>query len=166
MVPAMANSWTAHPHTISINGKSKEWKDLTPEEKAEVRAELAEAKREMREAIREIRQERRELQSERRDTQRNHWVDREEMRRELDESRREIRRELRKLDSSGGNAEEVRIQKIALTEALRSLETMDIDKVVSEAMASVDWDQIDAQMARAEADMERAIAKMDSYAQD
>ncbi|RZV51293.1 MAG: hypothetical protein EX258_03970 [Sphingomonadaceae bacterium] len=166
MVPVAANSWTAHPHTISNDGKTNEWKDLTPEEKAEVRAELAEAKREMREAIRELRQERREIRSAQSDTRRELLVDREEMRRDLDEARREIRLELRNLDRSGGDPEKVRIQKIALTEALHNLENMDMEKVINEAMASVDWDQIDAQMARAEADMERAIAKMDAYAQD
>lgn len=142
--------------TIHINGKAKQWKELTPEEKAEVRRSIAHAKQE----LARTRIDREEIQREVREAMEEAKIDKEELRRELAEARAEIDQAMREIDAhaadirrSGQDPETIKAQVRA---SLKAVEAIDVEAITRRAMASVDHRQIEASVAAAEAGIAKA----------
>jgi hypothetical protein len=146
---------------IHINGETKHWKDLTAEEKAEVRRAIAQAKEEL--ARTHI--DREEIQREIRESMADVKIDQQEMRRDLQEAREEIERAMKEVDAhvvdirrSGQNPEQI---KATIRASLKSVEAIDVDAITRQALASVDPEKIAASVAQAEASIAKAQADME-----
>ena len=144
---------------VTINGKTRQWKDLTPAEKAEVRRSLAEARAE----ISKINQE--EIQREVREAMNEAKINREDMRREMAEARAEVDEAMREIDShsaelrrSGQDPEQL---KATVRASLKAVEAIDVEAITRQAMASVDPATINAAMAAAQAGLAKAEAELE-----
>ena len=142
----------ANDDTVTINGVTKRWEDLTPQERARIRADIAKArqdiKREMDRLPHELAKAQREMARFRNgEFQREMAEAREEIRRSM----QDVDREMRALKAAGVDPEELKAE---LAESLAEIEKMDIDKIVREALASVD-------MAKIRADIEGAGKSLD-----
>lgn len=151
--------------TIHINGKAKQWKDLTPEEKAEVRRSIAHAKEE----LARTRIDRAEIQREIREAMNEAKIDKEELRRDLAEARAEIGQTMREIDAhaadirrSGQDPETIKAQVRA---SLKAVEAIDVEAITRQAMASVDHRQIESSVAAAEASVAKAQAEIERLEQ-
>ena len=130
--------------TVTINGVTKRWEELTPQERARIRADIAKArqdiKREMDRLPHELAKAHREMAKFRNgEFQREMAEAREEIRRSM----HEVDRETRHLRAAGVDVEEL---KADLAESLAEIEKMDIDKIVREALASVDMNKVRAEI--------------------
>ena len=142
-------------NNITINGKTRKWRDLTPAEKEEIRHSIARAKEE----LARTRVDREEIQRDIREAMNDARIDQEELRRDLAEARVEIDRAMREVDAhaadirrSGQNPEEI---KASIRASLKSVENIDVEAITRQALASVDHQAI----ARSVAQAERSIAK-------
>ena len=147
--------------TIHINGQTRHWRDLTPEEKAEVRRSIAHAKAE----LARTKVDREEIQREIREAMDDVKIDQKEMRRDLQEAREEIERAMREVDAhvveirrSGQNPEHI---KATIRASLKQVEAIDVEAITRQAMASVDHAQIEASVAAAEASVAKAQAEIE-----
>jgi hypothetical protein len=134
----------ANDDTVTINGVTKRWEDLTPQERARIRADIAKArqdiKREMDRLPHELAKAQREMARFRNgEFQREMAEAREEIRRSM----QDVDREMRALKAAGVDPEELKAE---LAESLAEIEKMDIDKIVREALASVDMAKIRAEI--------------------
>ena len=156
--------------SIHINGQTKRWSELSPEEKAQVREEIRRAKEE----LRNVRINRVEIESEIQESMRDVQIDKEALRRDLAEARTEIERALREVDAhvvdirrSGHNPEQI---KATIRASLKSVEAIDVEAITRQAMASVDHRAIAASVAAAEESVARAQAEVerleDQFADD
>ena len=144
---------------VTINGKTRQWKDLTSAEKAEVRRSLAEARAE----ISKINQE--EIQREVRAAMNEAKINREDMRREMAEARAEVDEAMREIDvhsaelrRSGQDPEQL---KATVRASLKAVEAIDVEAITRQAMASVDPATINAAMAAAQAGLAKAEAELE-----
>lgn len=144
---------------VTINGQTKHWKDLTPAEKAEVRRSLAKA----REDLSRINHE--EIQREVREAMNETRINQEELRRELASARAEVDEAMREIDShaadirrSGQDPEQI---KATVRASLKAVESIDVQAITRQAMASVDEAQIERALAAAEAGLEKAEAELE-----
>ena len=149
---------------VTINGKTRQWKDLTPAEKADVRRSLAEARAE----ISKINQE--EIQREVREAMNEAKINREEMRREMAEARAEVDEAMREIDAhsaelrrSGQDPEQL---KATVRASLKAVEAIDVEAITRQAMASVDPATINAAMAAAQAGLAKAEAELERAERD
>lgn len=149
---------------VTINGKTRRWKDLSPAEKAEVRRSLAEARAE----ISKINQE--EIQREVREAMNEARINREDMRRELAEARAEVDEAMREIDAhsaelrrSGQDPEQL---KATVRASLKAVEAIDVEAITRQAMASVDPATINAAMAAAQAGLAKAEAELERAERD
>ena len=143
---------------VTFNGQTKEWKDLTPTEKAEVRKSLAEARAEI------ARVNNGDIQRDVQKAMAEAKMSREEMHRELAQARIEIDQAMREIDahsaelrSAGQDPEQV---KATVRASLKAVEAIDVEKITREAMASVDPATINAAMASAQAGLDKAEAEL------
>ncbi len=150
---------------IMINGHEKLWKDLTPEEKNEVRRSISHA----REELARTRIDRNEIQREIREAMAEAKIDKDELRRELASARVEIGQAMREIDGhaddirrSGQDPERIKAQVLA---SLESVEAIDIEAITRTAMNAVDARQIEASVAAAEASVARAQAEIEQIEQ-
>jgi hypothetical protein len=139
---------------VMINGQEKEWKDLTPAEKAEVRRSIAEAKEELSRVNSE------EIQRNVREAMEEARIDQEELRRDLAEARAEIDQAMREVDAhaveirrSGQDAEQI---KATIRASLKAVEAIDVEAITRNALASVDPAHMQAAMAAAKEGVEKA----------
>jgi beta-lactamase regulating signal transducer with metallopeptidase domain len=146
---------------ITINGHTKEWKELTPNEKAEVRRSIAEAKAE----LARTRIDREEIQRDIREAMEDAKIDQEEMRREMaaarvemDEAMREIDAHADELRRAGQDPEQI---KATVRNSLKSVENIDVEAITRKALASVDHKAIEASIAAAEASIAKAQAEIE-----
>jgi Pyruvate/2-oxoacid:ferredoxin oxidoreductase gamma subunit len=144
---------------VTINGRTKKWRDLSPAEKAEVRRSLAEARAE----ISKINQE--EIQREVREAMNEARTNREDMRRELAEARKEVDEAMREIDAhsaelrrAGQDPEQI---KATVRASLKAVEAIDVEAITRQAMASVDPATINAAMAAAQAGLAKAEAELE-----
>lgn len=151
--------------TIVIDGQQKSWRDLTPEEKAEVRRSIAEAKEE----LARTRIDRAGIQREIREAMADAKIDQEELRRDLAEARVEIEQAMRQVDDhaidirrSGQDPETIKAQVRA---SLKAVEAIDVEAITRNALASVDHSQIEASVAAAEAGIAKARAEIEQLEQ-
>nr|WP_283938220.1 M56 family metallopeptidase [Sphingomonas brevis] len=149
--------------TISIDGKSKRWNELTAAEKARCREAIAQAKRELARARVEVDQE--QIQRDVREALEEAKFDQEDLRRDLAEARREIEQAVREVDRnarhirrSGQDPEQI---KATIRESLKSVEAIDIDQIRRQALASVDQRAIATSVASAQASIAKAEQEVD-----
>lgn len=143
---------------VRIDGTTKRWSELTPSERAQIRRETARAKQELDKQLadlpRQLAQARREIEG-----------GRSEHRRGLAEARIEIAKALAEVDANAAHIRAAGQDPAQIKEqvraSLRRVEQMDIDKVVRDAMASVDPERINAEMRKAQASLERVQARLD-----
>jgi len=144
---------------IVVNGKTKSWKELTPEEKTEVRRSIAEARQE----LAQTRLDREEIQREIREAMAEAQIDQEELRRELAQAQAEINEAMSQVDA---NAAELRRAgqdpeqlKAEIRASLKTVESIDVEAITRQAMQSVDHRQIEASVEASMAAAEASIAK-------
>lgn len=146
---------------IIINGREKDWQELTPEEKAEVRRSIAQAKEE----LARTRIDREEIQREIREAMAEAQIDKEELRRDLAEARAEIDEAMREIDAHSAElrraGQDPEAIKATVRASLKAVEAIDVEAITRQALASVDHRSIDASVAAAEASIARAQAEME-----
>lgn len=141
---------------IHINGQEKRWDELTTAEKDEVRRSIAHAKVE----LARTRIDREEIQRDIREAMDDLQVDQEDLKRDLAEARQEIARAMREVDAnavhirrSGQDPEQI---KATIRASMKGIESIDVDAIRRQALASIDHRQIEASIAQAEASIARA----------
>jgi len=146
---------------VVINGTAKKWKDLTPEEKARIRASIADARRELAEHRVDREEIRREIQQAMAEARSN----RGEMQRDLAEARANVARAMAEIDShaveirrAGQNPEAI---KATVRASLKAVENIDFDKIQRDALASVDEAHIEASIETAQRAIEQAQDELD-----
>lgn len=146
---------------IYINGRRKQWRELSAGEKAQIRRDIARAKEE----LARTRIDREEIDRQVREALSDAKLDKEELRRDLAEARNEIERAMRDVDAhvleirrSGQNPEHI---KATIRASLKSVEAIDVEAIHRRAMASIDHKAIAASVAAAEASVERAQAQIE-----
>jgi beta-lactamase regulating signal transducer with metallopeptidase domain len=151
--------------TVTINGQTKRWKDLTPAEKQHIRGEIAKAKAEL--ARTKI--DRVQIEREVREALNEAKIDKDEMRRELTQARLEIDQAMRDIDAhaadirrSGQDPEAIRAQVRA---SLKAVEAIDVEAITRNALASVNPEAIAASVAAAEASVAKAQAEIERIEQ-
>lgn len=144
--------------TVTINGRTKRWKDMTPEEKAEVRRSIDEARAEIAK-INTV-----EIQRQVREAMADARVNREDARRELAEARAEVDQAMREIDANaaelrraGQDPEQI---KATVRASLKSVDAIDVEAITRQAMASVQPAQIEAALAAAQDGLRRAEAAL------
>ena len=146
---------------IVINGQEKNWRDLTPAEKEEVRRSIAQAKAE----LARTHVDREEIQREIREAMAEARIDQEELRRDMAEARAEIDEAMREIDAhaveirrSGQDPEQIKAQVRA---SLKAVENIDVEAITRQAMSSVNHTAIEASVAAAEASIAKAQAEIE-----
>ena len=147
--------------TVTINGQSRRWEELTPQERQEVRRELAEA----REELAQTRIDRAEIEREVREALEDARLDRAELNRDLAETKIEIEQAMREIDANaihirraGHDPEAIKAQ---VRVSLKAVEAIDVEAIRRQALASVDPARIAASVAAAEASVAKAQAELD-----
>jgi bla regulator protein BlaR1 len=147
--------------TVTINGRTRRWEELTPQEKQEVRRELAEA----REELARTRIDRAEIEREVREALEEAKLDRAELSRDLADTKIEIEQAMREIDvnavhirRAGHDPEAIKAQVRA---SLKAVEAIDVEAIRRQALASVDPARIAASVAAAEASVAQAQAELD-----
>ena len=143
---------------VTIDGKTMRWEEMSPAEKARVRAELAKAREELRKVNTQ------EIQAEVRRAMAEAQIDKDEMRRELASARKEIDEAMREIDAnaadirrSGQNPENI---KAMVRASLKSVEAIDVEAITRQAMASIHPATIEAALAGAEEGLSKAEAEL------
>ena len=146
---------------ITINGQRKRWSELTPAEKQRVRSELKRAREQIRNTKidragidRNIREAMAELDESRADLAR----DLAGVRGDVERALREIDRNSASIRRAGEDPERIKAQVRA---SLRSVESIDVEAIRRQALASVDPAAIAASVASAEASIARAEAEIE-----
>ena len=146
---------------VTINGRTKYWKELTPEEKAEIRRSIAQAKAE----LARTRIDRAEIEREIREAMNGVKIDQEALRRDLAEARIEIDRAMREVDSHAGeirrSGQDPEVIKAQVRASLKAIEAIDVEAITRNALASVDRETIAASVAVAEESIAKAQAEVE-----
>ena len=161
-VPAQpAKSVMADDAVVVIDGKTKRWHQLTPEERADVRRSIAKA----RESLARHRIDRGQLQREIQQAMAEAQSNRGEMQRDLAEARADVARAMAEIDAhaidirrAGQDPERI---KATVRSSLKAVENIDIERITRNALASVDTVQIEASVATAERAIEKAQEELD-----
>lgn len=147
---------------LIINGVEREWSDLSPAERAEIRRSIAKAKDELARA----RIDRGEIQREIREAMAEARIDQAELRRELAQAQAEIDRAMREVDSeaaairrSGQDPEQI---KATIRQSLEAVRAIDVEAISRQAMASVNPEAIAASVAAAEQSLAKAKVEMEA----
>ena len=147
--------------TVTINGQTKKWKDLTPAEKQHIRGEIAKAKAEL--ARTKI--DRAEIDREVREALRDAQVSRQDAARDIAQAKVEIDRALRQIDANAADLRKHGVDpeaiKAQVRASLKVVEAIDIEAITRQAMASVNPEAIAASAAAAEASVAKAQAELD-----
>ena len=144
---------------ITFDGQTKRWEEMTPAEKARVRAELAQAREELKRVNTE------EIGREVREAMAQTKIDKEEVRREMASARREVDEAMREIDAnaaeirrSGQDPEQI---KETVRASLRAVEAIDVEAITRQAMAAAEPEAVNSALAAAEAGLRRAQADLD-----
>ena len=145
--------------TILIDGTRKSIDQLTPAQRAKLRASI-------RESQANLAKERTELPARLAEAQ--HELDRlrnGDFKRELAQDREDLRRDLAEVDSEAAelraHGEDPAKRKAEMLAALHELEAINIDKQVSEALEEANPAKIAAELSSAEQQMTRLLARLD-----
>lgn len=146
---------------IIINGKELKWSELSPEQKAEIRAAIARARQDIAEHRIDREQMRRDMEKAMSEAK----FDRAELQRDLAEARLDIDQALRVIDANAAelrkHGQDPEALKAIVLSAMRTVDAIDIEKITRDAMASVNPKVIEASMVAAEQAMARAQAEID-----
>lgn len=144
---------------VRINGTTKRWEQLTAAERAQIRRETAKARSELDRQVARLPQ---ELANAQKEADRFRSGD---FKREMVDARASMRQALAELDAqaaviraSGQDPEKL---KADVRASLREVEAMDIDKMVREALASVNPNKMAADLREAQASLARVEARLD-----
>ncbi|QDP18951.1 M56 family metallopeptidase [Sphingomonas xanthus] len=146
---------------LMIDGQRKNWDDLTPEQKAEVRRSIEQAREELartRVDRAEIRREMREAMAEMKSDHAGHRREMARAKAEIADAIREIDSEAAELRRAGLDPEQL---KATIRASLAAVDTMEIDRNIRKAMSKVDERAIAASIAAAEKSMAAAKAELD-----
>jgi beta-lactamase regulating signal transducer with metallopeptidase domain len=155
---------------VTINGRTKRWRELTPAERTEIRQSIARARRELAEHRVDGAQIRREIQKAMAESK----FDRKELERDLAEARREIARAMREIDAKSteirrGGVDPEQL-KASIRASLKGVESIDVEAIRRGALASVDVEAIEANvdeaMRTAEAELDRVEALSEEQDED
>jgi bla regulator protein BlaR1 len=144
---------------IMIHGEEKEWEDLTPEERAEIRKSIAQA-RESLEKV-EFPKMEREIAAAMAEVRGNKVVMEREMaqaKREIDEAMREIDAHKDEIRRSGQDPEAI---KATVRASLASVEAIDVEAITRSALASVKPEVMRASVEAARAGLAATEAELD-----
>ena len=151
--------------SVTIDGKSKDWSDLSPAERQQIRGQLAKARAE----LARNRIDRGDIERQVREALAGANIDKQEMHRDLAEARTEIAEAMREIDA---NAAEIRRAgqdpeaiKMQVRASLKAVEAIDVEAITRQALASVDPAAIAASVAAAEAGMAQAEAAIERLEQ-
>ena len=146
---------------VVIDGKTKRWSELTPNEKAEIRQSITEARR----SLAEHRIDRAELQRDIQEALADAQVDRQDVQRDLAEARAEIARAMAEIDAhsvemrrAGVDPEQI---KATVRASLKGIENIDVVAIRRNALASIDHAQIEASVEAAEQAIREAETELD-----
>jgi bla regulator protein BlaR1 len=146
---------------VIIDGQTKRWSELRPEEKAHVRAAIADARHELAQHQIDREQIRREIEEAMAEAR----ADRSDLQRDLAEARAEVASAMAEIDAhaaeirrAGQDPERI---KATVRTSLKAVENIDIEKIKRDALASVDRAQIEASVAAAEKAIEQAESELD-----
>lgn len=160
VTPGEADISFIRDDSVRIHGKTKRWEELTAAERAKIRLETAKARQEL---DRQMARLPAEMAQARREAAR---FSNGEFRREMAEARVAMRQALAELDAqaaviraTGQNPEKLKAE---IRASLREVEAMDIDKIVREAMESVNPDKIAAELGEAQASLSRVRSRLDA----
>jgi hypothetical protein len=127
---------------VVMNGKTKHWRELTPEEKAEIQQSIAEARREF--AERRIDGE--NLKIELRKAMAEAKLDKDDLKRELAEARAEIASAMAEIDAHGAEMRRAGVDpeqlKASIRASMKGVENIDIEVIQRSALSSIDPAQI------------------------
>ena len=165
VAPVAPNAPNATMHvdgdTVTINGRTKRWQDLTPAERAHIRSEIAKARAE----LSRNRIDRAAIQREVNEAMADARVDKQDLARDLAEARAEIAEAMREIDANaaqirraGHDPEAIKAQVRA---SLAAVQAIDVEAITRQAMAAVDPQVVAASIAAAEASIARATAEME-----
>lgn len=148
-----------HNGSVTMNGETKKWEDLTPAEKAEVRKSLTEARAEISRINRD------EIQRDVREAMNDARISKEEFRREMAAAKVEIDRAMREIDAhsvelrrAGQSPEQI---KATVRASLKSVEAIDIEAITRNAMASVSEAQMERALEAAQDGLDKARDELD-----
>jgi len=144
---------------VTMNGQTKNWSELTPAEKAEVRRSIDQARQE----ISRINHE--EIQREVREAMNESRVSQEEIRREIAAAHVEVDEAMREIDAHAAEirraGQDPEMIKATVRASLKAVEAIDVQAISRQALASVDPATIAAALAAAEAGLEQAEAELE-----
>jgi beta-lactamase regulating signal transducer with metallopeptidase domain len=150
-----------HGDMIMIDGKSKKWSDLTPQERAEIHRSISEARQEL--ARTKI--DREQIQREIREAMAEVRVDQDQLRSDLAEAQADVAEAMREIDAhsaeirrAGQNPEQL---KATIRTSMKAIEKIDVERITRDALASIDPRQIEASVAAAEAAIRASEAQLD-----
>ena len=132
---------------IVIDGVSKRWEDLTPQERAKIRADIAQARQDMQRGMADFDKEMARASEEMARFKSG------EFKRDMEKAEAEMRRAMQEIDAQGHllkgqGIDHARI-KADLSKAMDEFKKIDVDKIMRDAMKSVDMARLNADMARA-----------------
>jgi chromosome segregation ATPase len=156
-----STSFDVDGDSVTINGQTRRWSELTPAERQHVRGEIAKARAE----LANTRIDRAEIERDVREAMADVKIDREELQRDLAEARVEIAQAMREIDAhsadirrSGQDPEQIKAQVRA---SLKAVEAIDVEAIARQALASVNPAAIAASVAAAEQSVARAQTEID-----
>jgi beta-lactamase regulating signal transducer with metallopeptidase domain len=146
--------------TVQINGVTKRWDQLTPAERAHIRAETAKARVDVQRTLDQLPA---ELANAERETQKFRNG---EFRREIEQARVQVREALAEVDRNAAvmraAGEDVDKVKADIRRSLAEVENMDIDKVIRQSLASIDTRKIEAEVRGSMKSLDDIDAKLDA----
>jgi bla regulator protein blaR1 len=146
---------------IVLNGKTKRWKELSPEERAKVRESIAKARRE----LAEHRLDREHIRVEIKRAMKEAKFDRHELEAELAQARADIVRAMAEIDAHGAEMRQHGVDpeqlKASIQASLKGVQSIDVEAIRRSALESIDHAQIEAGVAAAEAAIRASEAELD-----
>ena len=144
---------------VVMNGKTKRWRDLTSEERAEIQESIADARRE----LAEHRHDRDHIRVEIQQAMAEAKIDKEDLQRELAEARSEIASAMAEIDAHGAEMRRAGVDpeqlKASIRASMKGVENIDIEAIRKSALSSIDPAQIqltvDKALRAAEAELDR-----------
>jgi bla regulator protein BlaR1 len=141
---------------VTINGERKDWDDLTPAERAEIRRELARAREELKRVdLDEVQRDVREAMAEAK-------IDREEIRRELAAAKAEVDEAMREIDANAAELRRAGQDPEAIKASVRAgLASIDPEAIARSVHVSVNEHTIRASLRAAEAGLRHAERELE-----
>jgi hypothetical protein len=151
---------------VMIDGHEKDWSELTPQEKARIRAAMDQA----RHALRNTHFDRTRVNAELAEARAELAANRIDMQRELAGARREVAQAMREIDRNAAelrrHGQDPEALKAQVRASLKAVEGIDVDAITRQALASIDEAAIERSLAAAEDGVRRAEEAIDAADKD